>query len=141
VKNGVLDRKKLGRIVFSHTEALEKLNLITHQAIKDKVTTLLSPDTKLAAIDAIALFESGLSELCQLTVAVIAPAQDRITRLMARDGITEEYAKLRIQAQKSDHWFRQNCDYVLENTGTAPQFHAKCLAFFQELVIMNTETK
>ncbi len=140
VENGVLDRKKLGSIVFSHAKALEDLNRITHQAVKDKVISLLTPAPRLAAIDAIALFESGLSELCQLTVAVIAPTQERITRLMARDGITEEYAKLRIQAQKSDDWFREKCDYILENTGTQAQFHTKCLAFFEELDIMSTGT-
>lgn len=139
VENGVLDRKKLGAIVFSDAAALEDLNRITHQAVKEKVISLLTPEPKLAAIDAIALFESGLSELCQLTVAVIAPTADRIARLMARDGITEQYAKLRIQAQKSDGWFREKCDRILENTGTQAQFHAKCLAFFQELVIMNDD--
>ena len=140
VENGALDRKKLGSIVFADEIALDALNKLTHHAVKEKVISLLTPEPKLAAIDAIALFESGLSELCQLTVAVIAPTEDRINRLMARDGIAEEYAKLRIQAQKSDDWFRQKCDRILENTGTQAQFHTKCLAFFQELDIMNTET-
>ena len=83
-----------------------------------------------------AFFEGGLAELCDVTVAVTAPEKDRIRRLMARDGITEEYAQKRIRAQHSNDWFREKCGYVLENQGDLPSFQAKCLAFLQELDIM-----
>ena len=137
VEEGSLNRKKLGSIVFSDPEALRTLNTITHSAICSAVQRLLPPPPGLAAIDAIALFESGLSELCNLTIAVVAPEALRIPRLMARDGISAEYAAARIQAQKPAAYFQENCDYVLENDGTEAQFREKCLAFFQELDIMN----
>lgn len=137
VEGGVLQRRKLGAIVFADTGALRDLNAITHGAVKEEVLRRLSDRPSLAAIDAIALFEGGLAELCDCTVAVTAPVEARVRRLMARDGIPEDYARSRIAAQQPDAWFREKCDYVLENTGTQKQFSHKCLAFFRQIGIMN----
>lgn len=136
VENGVLQRKKLGNIVFSDENALEDLNKITHAAVKKEVQRRLSSHKGLAAIDAIALFEGGLAELCDFTVAVCAPEDVRIARLIAREGISEEYAQKRIAAQRPQADFRRMCDYVLENSGTKDEFYAKCLAFFRQTCIM-----
>ena len=137
VENGVLQRKKLGNIVFSDKKALDDLNAITHGAIRGEVMRQLSDHPSLAAIDAVALFESGLSELCDITVAVTAPEEDRIRRLMVRDGISRDYAKKRIAAQHKESWFREHCDYVLENNGNLDAFATKCLAFLRELCIID----
>ena len=136
VEKGTLNRKKLGQIVFADEKALLDLNAITHGAVKQEVQRQLLSKPRLAAIDAIGLFEGGLAEICDVTVAVTAPEESRIARLMARDGITEDYAKARIAAQKSQQWFVSQCDYVLENHGTAKAFSAKCLAFFRDLAII-----
>ena len=129
VENGVLQRKKLGSIVFSDENSLMDLNKITHGAIKAEVLRLLETAPKLAAIDAIALFEGGLADLCDLTVAITAPADVRVQRLMKRDNISEDYARSRIAAQHDETWFREKCDWTLENNGTEVQFREKCLAF------------
>jgi len=136
VENGTLNRKKLGAIVFADEKALLDLNAITHGAVKIAVLRQLESKPGLAAIDAIGLFEGGLAELCHVTVAIVAPEEDRIKRLMARDGISEEYARSRIAAQHSEDWFREHCDHVLENNGEIDAFATKCVAFFQSLCIM-----
>ena len=136
VEEGVVHRKKLGQLVFSDEKALLDLNAITHSAVKAEVLRRLSPAPRLAAIDAIGLFEGGLSGLCDVTVAVTAPEESRIARLMARDGITEDYAKARIAAQKDPQWYAHQCDYVLENNGSSQDFLVKCLAFFRQLAII-----
>jgi len=136
VENGALNRKKLGSIVFSDEKALLDLNSITHGAVKKEVLRRLEQKPALAAIDAIGLFEGGLAELCDVTVAVTAPEEARIDRLMKRDGITEEYARSRIAAQHSDAWFREQCDHVLVNDGKIDAFATKCVAFLTELGIM-----
>ena len=136
VENGVLQRKKLGALVFSDENALLDLNKITHSAVKAEVLRQLESRPKLAAIDAIALFEGGLAELCDVTVAVTAPAEVRVQRLMKRDGISEDYARSRIAAQHEESWFRERCGYVLENNGTEIQFYGKCLAFLSEAGII-----
>ena len=129
-----LERKKLGAIVFSDEQALRDLNSITHGAIRTEVERRLSEAPALAAVDAIALFEGGLSELCDTTVAVCAPRGDRVERLMDRDGITREYAESRINAQKPESWFREMCAHTLYNDGTREQFAEKCRDFLDELL-------
>lgn len=137
VENGQLQRKKLGAMVFSDEQALLDLNAITHEAIRQEVLRRLEETPKLAAIDAIALFESGLDRLCDVTVAVTAPLEDRVHRLMARDGISEDYARQRIAAQHEDAWFRSRCDYILENNDTKKHYYNKCLAFLRQVGIMD----
>ena len=136
VENGQLQRKKLGSIVFADSQALLDLNAITHAAVKAEVQRRLEAQPALAAIDAIALFEGGLSELCDTTVAITAPTEDRVRRLMVRDNIPEDYARSRIAAQHSEDWFRQRCDCILKNNGTQIQFYEKCLAFLRRFGII-----
>jgi dephospho-CoA kinase len=136
VVDGVLQRKKLGAIVFQDGQALQDLNRITHAAVKQEVMRRLEQNPKLAAIDAIGLFEGGLAELCDVTVAVTAPVEDRVRRLILRDGISEDYARARIASQHDDNWFRSRCDYILENFGELDAFATKCLAFLDTLDII-----
>lgn len=136
VIDGQLDRKLLGSRVFSDESALLTLNKITHAAVREEVVRALASNPDLAAIDAIGLFEGGLAELCDVTVAVTAPIEARIQRLTARDNISEEYAKKRIAAQHEDGWFREKCDYILTNDSTPEAFETRCLAFCKEIGIM-----
>ncbi len=137
VTGGELDRKKLGSIVFGAPDQLEKLNAITHRYVCGECRRLLreaeDSGRTLAAIDAIGLIESGLGDLCQATAAVIAPLEDRVRRLMAREGISEEYARLRIGAQKPDSWFREHCTLTLENRGSREAFLEVCKRRFEAL--------
>ncbi len=136
VKEGVLDRKKLGSVVFGDPEALQTLNSITHSGVKAEVLRRIEGEKRPVAIDAIGLFESGLAKLCQVTVAVTAPESERIIRLMAREGIPESYAKARIAAQRPQEEFAKLCDHVLINDNTQEEFYGKCLAFFRTLDII-----
>ena len=136
IEDSQLNRKKLGAIVFADAQALLDLNAITHAAVKKEVLRRLESQPKLAAIDAIGLFEGDLAQLCDVTVAVTAPVEDRVKRLMARDGISASYARSRIAAQHSDDWFRERCGYVLENDGNLDAFATKCLAFLAHIGIM-----
>ena len=136
VKEGLLDRKALAAIVFTDEQALLELNAITHSAVKNKVLEILEANSGLAAIDAIELFDGGLAELCDITVAVVAPEADRVQRLTKRDSLTKEQAALRIHGQKPEHYFREKCDYILENTGTTKDFEKNALCFFENLPII-----
>ena len=136
VENGELQRKKLGAIVFADPQALLDLNAITHAAVKAEVERRLATAPALAAIDAIELFDSGLASLCDATVAIVAPLEDRVRRLMARDSISEEYARARIAAQKDEAWFRAHCDAVLENNGEKDAFATNCVDFFRSYDII-----
>ena len=136
VEDGGRNLKKLGALVYQNPKALADLNAITHACVRREVEKVLAKKPKLAAIDAIALFESGLDSLCDVTVAVTAPMEERNRRLMARDSIPESYARSRIAAQHEEDWFRGKCTCTLENNGTQPQFKEKCLAFLRNLCII-----
>ena len=137
VTDSTLDRKKLGSIVFADPAALQALNHITHRAVKKEVLRQIEGTDGKVAIDAIGLFEGGLAQLCDITVAVTAPEDMRIQRLMARDNIPEEYARSRIAAQRTPEEFQALCDYTLKNDSTEAVFREKCLAFFQDRGIIN----
>ena len=122
--------------MFSDKNTLSDLNKITHVEVHAEVLRRLEGHSGHAAIDAVGLFESGVDKLCDVTVAVTAPADVRLRRLMERDCISATYAQSRIDAQPTEEGYRSKCGYVLENCGSEAEFQAKCLAFLQELGIM-----
>lgn len=139
VKDECLDRKALGKIVFGNVEALTRLNAITHKYVSMEVEKRLSEAEKLektlAAVDAIALIESSLSEKCDVVVGVLSKSEIRIARIMAREGLSEEYARLRVFAQKPDEFFIENCDIVLNNDyDTENEFRAECRKLIDKII-------
>jgi len=150
VVDGRLDRKALGKIVFNDPAALRDLSAITHshvcRAADERLAdlALYSPPPEgcppgraafLVAIEAIALIESGLNQRCDFVVAVLAPIEDRVRRITARDGIAPDYAKARIESQKPDEFFRAQCDYILENTCPSQEaFAERCREFFGRIL-------
>lgn len=132
--DGSLDRQKLGTLVFSDHAALDRLNAIVYEYLPPELLRRAQGHT-LVGLDAISLMESGLGKLCACTVAVLAPAEDRVRRIMARDGISEDYARLRISAQPSDAFYRERCSHILENNCATPaQFREQARIFFRSML-------
>ena len=141
--DGKLNRQKLGQEVFAKKERLDKLNSIVFRFLIPELERRMEgvPDG-LYAIDAINLIESGLDRLCDRTIAVTAPTELRVRRIMARDNITEQYARLRISAQKPDEFYRGKCDLELNNGAeTAEAFQREARLFFERLVESLREEK
>jgi len=139
VRDGELDRKALGKIVFGKAEALKRLSDITHKyvarEVEKKLKDAVEAGKTLAGIDAIALIESGLSKKCDIAIGVIAPVDYRVRRIMEREGITREYALSRINAQKGDEFFVENCDYILNNNyETADEFRLQCRKLLKNII-------
>lgn len=138
---GRFDRKKLGAVVFRDPGALADLNSITHRYMGDEIRNRLAQagqaGYQAAAIDAIRLFESGAADLCDATVAITAPSETRVRRIMAREGISEEYARARVAAQQSDLFYNEKCDYILVNDcADREEFGARARALF-ELILQS----
>lgn len=135
-----LSRKALGQAVFGDHEALLDLNAITHRYVYGEVERLLAQAREDgrpgAVIDAIALFESGLDKLCDLTVGVLAPREVRLTRVMTRDGIDRAYALSRIRAQQPDEYYRENCRLIIENDGleSGPALRERVIRLFRPIL-------
>lgn len=137
-KDGRLDRKALGRVVFADKTALADLNDITHRFVDEECERLMAEYAmeggQLVAIDAVALCESGMDKKCAFTVGVLADRERRIERIMARDNISSEYAALRIDAQQKDAYYKEHCTHVLWNNGTQDEFKESCRTLFGQLL-------
>jgi dephospho-CoA kinase len=118
-KKGVLNRKELARRAFSSVKNTEKLNAVTHPAVTEAIKKIIDSQRRQGAkaviIDAAALIESGENGLCDFTVAVVAPREERFKRIVERDGLTARQANERIDAQKDENFYTENCTYTVRN--------------------------
>lgn len=136
--DGKLDRKKLGAIVFADAQKLQQLNAITHpyirQAARDAFAAYSKRGCLLCIYDAPVLFEGQMETLCDKTCAVLAARNTRIARIVARDAITEEYAALRIDAQKDDVFYRERCDYIVQNDADLDTLYTQVRKIYEDMV-------
>lgn len=117
--DGITNRPLLASRAFADEQSTNDLNAITHPAVTEEIKSIIKDMEEIGyrgiIIDAIALFESGLDKLCDFTVAVIAPQDIRLERIIKRDNISEEKALERINAQKDESFFTEKADFVLWN--------------------------
>ena len=138
--NGGLDRQKLGKIVFGDDAALARLDGIIFRHLPRALARRMEASgARLIALDAIKLIESGLGTLCDVTVAVTAPEEVRVRRIMARDGISEDYARARVRAQRSEEDFRADCGAVFENNYPTPAQAALAAEEFVDTIIKKSK--
>lgn len=126
-KDGLLDRRALANLAFSSQVSTAVLNLMTHPAIIEMSLEIINrhKETGWFVIDAPLLFEAGMERICDAVLAVTAPKEKRIERIVLRDGITEEEASLRIARQRSDESYRECSDYIIENDSDSDTFLKK----------------
>ena len=134
--DGNLDRKALAERVFGDKKELDKLDRIVFPAVYAAVEQKINKcKRKGLVIDAINLIESKLGDLCEMTVAITADPAVRMKRIMQRDGIGEEQAKARINAQKPDKFYRKNCTFLLENrAGSKAEFQSLIGEFLDDII-------
>lgn len=120
--DGKLKRRELGNIVFSDPQKLKILNKITHKYITQYfLEAVKNSHKKVVGIDGAALFESGISELCDGIMGVVSEPLIRIERIMKRDGILREQAEARVASQKNNEFYIENCDFLVYNNGNIEQ--------------------
>ncbi len=136
--NGKVDRKKLGAAVFGRPntpQLLHTLNTITHKYVMARTHELVreieQSGARAAIIDAPQLFEAHIENECDVVVGVLADRLVRLSRIMARDGITEENALRRMNAQLDDAFYRNACHYILTNDGDLKVLEAQILRFLE----------
>ena len=117
---GRIDRKKLGRIVFSDREKLKKLNEVTHKYVYAELQRRIDGcRADVIALDVPLLFEKGSPIRYDLTVAVTADSETRLARIMARDGIDHDAALARMKNQMTDSEYARLADLCVENGADA----------------------
>ena len=114
--DGSVDVHAIGLIVFGDTGRLAALDALVKEYVPREIARRMAEtDANLIGLDAIKLMECGLGAICDASVAVTAPVEVRVKRIMTRDGITEEYARSRIAAQQDAEYFRARCGYEFVN--------------------------
>lgn len=117
-ENGSLNRKRLAQIIFQDKAQKEKLDKLTYTyVVKEIKKQVNNTQGDYVIIDAPLLIESKLNEICNAVIAVISNKEEQITRICNRDNIEKDDAKLRIEAQKDNEFYKKNADYVVENNG------------------------
>ncbi len=120
--DGSLDRKALGRFVFSDTSKLDKLNRITHPYIISEIKRLLDgyrknfPDA-VVVLDAPLLLEVGIEGMVDEVWVVYVDYQTQLERLMKRNGLSSKEAARRISSQIPLEEKVKLADHVIDNRG------------------------
>ena len=119
--DGTLNRKSLAGIVFSDKSRLEALNTITYPYITGEILRQIRLHSlkgeKLILLDAPTLFESRADDFCEIIISVLADADIREKRIIARDSLTAEQARKRMNSQLDEDFFRSHSDYIIQNNG------------------------
>lgn len=142
---GLVNRETLSSMVFGeeNKEKLEKLNLITHKYVIDQIKKMICSMKAIGApvcvIDAPLLIESGLCELCDFTVAILADKDIRAKRIMLRDSIEKSRADMRISSQKDDEFYMQNSDFAIFNNAGKDELRRAVTEILQMKGIMNAK--
>ena len=118
--DGTLNRKKLGKIVFSDKEKLKTLNKITHHYIKCEIEREIqnAKDYDYIAIDGAVIIGSPIEKLCSFMVVVISDDDIRLDRIISRDNLSPDEAKNRISSQPDSEFYKAHAKYIIENNTT-----------------------
>lgn len=135
-EKGEIDRKSLAALVFHDAAALERLNSLTHphvfavmqQKIRDAKADLICLDVPL-------LFSAPFPIPYDASLAVVAPREVRIARVMQRSGLTREQVTDRIDQQITDADMRKMADYVIENDGDLAALFPKVEKIYRRLTV------
>lgn len=120
--DGTLNRSKLGDIVFRDPEARKTLNGLTHPVIRritrERMEAFEREDaSRLTVVDIPLLYETEQEDLFEKILVVYVPREVQIQRLIARNGLTEEQARARLDSQMDIELKREKADYVIDNSG------------------------
>ncbi len=134
LKDGTLDRKALGAIVFSDKTALDSLNSIVYKYLTAYTADRIdNAGNKKLLLDAPTLFEAGLQEKCDKIIGVIAERELRAERICKRDGLSYEAAQNRISSQRSDDFYMEHCDYIIDNSGDLDKLYRMAMTVLRSI--------
>lgn len=136
LENNSLNRKKMAEIVFTNPEKLALLNEITHKHIINRVDEIISQceEADVVFLDAPTLFESGISDRCELIIGITASDEICMERIIKRDNLTEEQGRNRLANQKTNEFLIENCDIIIYNETSPEEFESAVTDLLEELI-------
>ncbi len=115
-ENQQLNRKWVASQVFDNPEKLNQLNQLVHPKVREYFLAFVADTTKdIIIYEAAILFESGADALCDFIITVVADEEERIKRVMQRDGVSRKEVVKRIKNQLSDKEKIQKSDFIIYN--------------------------
>jgi len=136
--DGSLDRRKMAEIAFSDTENREALNSIIHpeiiREINDQLRDARSRDAGAVVVDAALIFEFYLNRCLDVVVAVDAPRETKIERMLAKGKMDRQTLELMLEVQLPPQELKAKADYVLENSGELDSLKKESLKLFDRIV-------
>ena len=141
-EDGTMDRQKVASIIFSNQEILSAYEaLTTAEAVRRCISELdeyrQQGMYEMAVLDAPLLFECGLESQTDEDWVVDADLEVRISRVMARDGISRQAIMDRIHRQMSSEKKRELADFVIDNSGSLDELHVQ----IDQLLERNTDER
>ena len=138
-EKGSINRKALGRRVFSDPKELAALNKIIFpyilEEVEHAVLEKISAGAQNVVIDGATIIESGCGKMCDVLVSVVAEEGVRSERIIRRDNLSRTEAARRIGAQKPQAYFAENTDFVIENNGTKAELEQKVNAVLKNMLL------
>ena len=132
---GRLSREKLGKLVFNDNDLRMKLESIMYPMIKSELENAFKvySDEKFIFVSVPLLFEAGWESMFDKIVFIKSDDEIRLKRLIQRNGYSEQYAKIRLNSQKSQDEKCSKSDYVIENNGSVEEFEQNVIEFISAL--------
>lgn len=147
LSNGRIDRRALASVVFADgaSKKLLLLNEITHRYVIDeterRIEKARTNGEKYAVVDAPLLIEADMHLSCDRVICVLSDKETRLSRILKRDGISEEQALMRINKQKSDDFYMNAADVVIYNNGDMCDLEKKVREVAASFGISNGEAQ
>ena len=135
LKNGRLDRQALAKMMFCDTDILMKVNGILHEDIKKRIEAIIGEETVFISIPL--LFESDLDWDMDEIWLITADESIRLSRVMERDGLSEEDVKARMRHQMPEEEKRKRADIVIDNNDTFERLYH----IIDDLLLLSTENR
>lgn len=136
-----IDRKKLGKVIFSDDQARQRLNQIVHPFVLREEARLISnfeeekdPRSPMIMVDAALMVETGSYQQWDFVIVVYCHPTIQLRRLMSRERLSEEEALLRIRTQMPLLEKIRYADYIIENSGRLSETNEQVKHIFTELI-------
>ncbi|MEL7563841.1 MAG: dephospho-CoA kinase [Dehalobacterium sp.] len=137
--DGEINRPKLGEIIFRNPQARERLNEITHPRIYSEIKRQIEERSKenprgIIVVDIPLLIETGMTEIADEVWLAALPEKQQITRLMERNGYTEEEAKERIKSQMPLDEKRKFAHRIIDTSGLLKDTRSQVNFFWNQII-------
>lgn len=133
--SGELDRKKLGKLVFSNKELLKNLTDITGPLIRTEILREIEAakkaQVKLVVLDIPLLFETGYQTLCDKVMVVTIPSKLQLERVMKRDNLSAAEARKRIANQLPASKRNELADVLIDNSKSVAETYQQVLKWLK----------